>query len=329
MMNIKSRWIENNDDNYETKADTISQVQSNFDIRRLYSTEGYEISVVIDDIEVEEWVIMQSHSNPLNEKREDMKVHFPLSLQLSRGDYISWTKYGETWMVFSRIDEVDGAYKSAQVQKCNNTVKWLDEYNVSHELGVIFSKFGKNNEGVKDFKEFSVGNKTTYIFIQNNSDTIKFNKKQGNRFIIGRSVYKITDVESGEFDGLLFVILEEDEEIVGIDDMENRIAQNVYDDIPIVVSETGSELIIETDTLYYGYEIDIEAILYTDGVVNEVQPTITYSFDDETYIGYSQTDNILSITGVVVSNDYSTKEIIITAEDGVNTLNKTIEIRKL
>jgi hypothetical protein len=51
-MNTRKRWHDSSSTtsypNFYTKDETISDVQKNFDIRRYYSAEGYEVK--IDDV---------------------------------------------------------------------------------------------------------------------------------------------------------------------------------------------------------------------------------------------------------------------------------------
>lgn len=121
-MNIRASWtIDPNSsaDTYCSKEETINSVIENFNIRRLYSAEG--VAVSIDG--VTESVLIQDHSNPLNENKSDKKIHVPMGSALTTGSYVIYNS--ETWLTISRVNIVSNAYKSAQIIKCNYNLKFL------------------------------------------------------------------------------------------------------------------------------------------------------------------------------------------------------------
>lgn len=118
-MIIRTEWSNPvNSDLYFTKDETINDVKDNFNIRRNFSAEG--ISVVVNNIE--ENVIIQDHTNPINADKADKKMLVPMDLDIQSGDYVNYR--GETWIVISRINIVDDAYKSCQIYLCNWTLKF-------------------------------------------------------------------------------------------------------------------------------------------------------------------------------------------------------------
>lgn len=121
-MNIRASWtIDPNSsaDTYCSKEETTASVIENFNIRRLYSAESE--AVTIDG--VSENVLIQDHSNPLNENKSDKKIHVPMGSALTTGSYVIYNS--ETWLTISRVNIVSNAYKSAQIIKCNYNLKFL------------------------------------------------------------------------------------------------------------------------------------------------------------------------------------------------------------
>ena len=121
-MNVRTSWnvdANSNSDIYYTKEETTASVIENFNIRRLYSAES-EV-VTIDG--VSENVLIQDHSNPLNENKSDKKIHVPMGSALTTGSYVIYNS--ETWLTISRVNIVGNAYKSAQIIKCNYNLKFL------------------------------------------------------------------------------------------------------------------------------------------------------------------------------------------------------------
>lgn len=289
----------------------------------------------IDD--VEQVFLFQTSANEYNDRYERRVIVCELDIEIRRGSHvIVQNKKGkdEDWIVVTDVD-VNEISQYCVCQKANTTIKYYNSSNTLLETPCITSKFGRGNDGTLDLTNMILGANKTSILAPNNSETIKFSQKQGNRFIIGNTVYKTIQVEIAEFPGLVYCILEQDEEIVGVDDMVNRIAQNIYSDTPITVPETGTELIIDTTTLYYGYALPVKALLYIEGVLATTQPvSITYTFDNPSFVDVeivNATD--INVTGISFDDGdgypNKTRVLNISADDGINTVTKTVSIERL
>ena len=226
-----------------------------------------------------------------------------------------------------------GSYKVCKILKCNTIIKFYDEYSVLHEYPCIYEKFGKGNDGLKVTSTLSYGDNQTAIFVPNNEHTLKFNKTQAQRFVIARRPWKVTDADSELYIGLIYVILEEDE-IRPNDDIENKIAENIYDEIvPEDIPETGNEFILKdgNTNVYYGFSLDFEALLYRDGIADDPQPdTVIYSFDKSELVETSQVGNIISIIAKEPSDGvYATKSLRIRIDGGGVTTYKDLVVKSL
>jgi len=131
-MDVRRKWIEDSS-NYYAKEETISDVKENYDVRRYYSAEGF--STIIDDITTQ--VIVQSHSNPLNEGKYDKKIHMPIETVVNTGSIVEWE--GSKWIIISNIDNLQ-AYKTASMIKSNNTIQFYDSTSTLHTIHCIISK---------------------------------------------------------------------------------------------------------------------------------------------------------------------------------------------
>lgn len=95
------------------------------------------------------------------------------------------------------------------------------------------------------------------------------------------------------------------------------------------------ELIIDGSVLYYGYAMTVSAKLYQDGILVDPQPvSITYTFDDTTYIEVTETNTTtIKVKGVPIDDGdgyaYKNRYVNITADDGVNTVTKQFKIERL
>lgn len=135
-MNTRVEWLDNDsslDGLFYSKEETIESVKTNYNIRRYYSAEG--ITVLIDGIE--ERVIVQDHTNPINDKKTDKRMLVPIDTVSLSGSYVEYRN--EIWIIVSNINIVDDAYKTCQIQKCNYTIKWQNEYGEILEYPCITS----------------------------------------------------------------------------------------------------------------------------------------------------------------------------------------------
>ena len=120
-MNIRNEWNEISSSPsalFYTIQETIDSVKANFDIRRYYSAEGSEVTV--DGVNVQ--VIIQNHSNPIHQSDVDKKILLPMDTVVYTGSYIVYE--GQTWIINSNVNIVDGAYKMCQMQLANYILKF-------------------------------------------------------------------------------------------------------------------------------------------------------------------------------------------------------------
>lgn len=236
------------------------------------------------------------------------------------------------WMLVKSEENVTNQSKDFYLGECNDSVKYLDEFNIEHEYPVIYSKFGKGNDGKTETKSTILPASQSSIQVQSNEHTCKFSKEQGNRFILSGKPFKIVDIETSLPQGLLYIILEEDSERVGKDDMVNRIAENIYTNIP--ESHSTSGLVIEGNgndgVIYCNLSFDFEAKLYEGDVLVDPQPPITYSIDVPDLVDTTQINNKLTIKPKPFIDDNRDKKIILTANDGNgHVASKELTIKRL
>lgn len=289
--------------------------------QQLLGVEGEDAKV--DGVNIR--ILVQNSLNPYSEDGELRAISCRLTTVISRGSVLEFD--GDTYLMVSDIDE-NLIHKSGKAKKCNTSIKYLNEYNDEREYPCFYTKFGKGNDGTKELGMMTIGDNKTSILIQNNEHTIKFNKEQANRFIIGNKVYSVSDVDSAEYPGLLFIILEEDEASKN-DNFDTRIAENIYGDVPVVIPTDG--LVIEGDgELYYNDPCEYEAKLYMGDVLEDPQPIITYTISIPELVTTSQIANVLTIIAKVpIDNNYQDKLITLTADDGTYQTTKNIMITSM
>jgi len=226
-MDVRKRWI-SSDSDYSLKEEITSDVKENYDIRRYYSTEGS--SVMIDDITTQ--VIIQSHSNPLNEGKYDKKIHMPIETVVNTGSIVEGE--GSKWIVVSNIDNLQ-AYKTASMIKSNNTLKFYDENLILYDVPCIV---GKGNINLEENKFLSIPADEYVVAIPNTVDTLKID--ENTRFILSGSAYSVVGIDKISNVGLLNIKIKECAINTSDDNIELGIA-NYYSHQPVAPEDPPDE----------------------------------------------------------------------------------------
>jgi hypothetical protein len=172
-MNLRTDWIDSTTTNdlFFSKEETINDVIENFNYRRNYSAEGY--AVEIDNIK--EQVIIQDHTNPINESRTDKKMLTSMDSITKIGSYVSFR--GQKWLVCSYVNIVDDAYKTCQIQRCNYSLKFQNKSGEILTYPAIFKK--TSNIGVGENKVINTDEKkyTVLLPLDNITKLLKVDKR--------------------------------------------------------------------------------------------------------------------------------------------------------
>lgn len=194
-MNTRTSWTDATSFNsmFYTKEETIQSVKDNFDFRRMYSAEGK--SILIDKIYTEQ-VLVQQHTNPLNEDKTDRKIHVSMDSKLKYGSYVTYENV--LWLVISKIKNVDDAYKSALIQQCNYTLKFQNgTTTILEESCIVFSQ-SDSLSGEDTGNIITIPSTQRVVYIQYNTNTAKL--AEGKRLYIDQlsskpKIYHITNID--------------------------------------------------------------------------------------------------------------------------------------
>lgn len=121
-MNLRKEWSDSDSNDilnrFYSREETVDNVKENFDIRRYYSAEGYDIEIN----GVTERCLVQTPSNPLRELNDIRKIHCPITADVKRGYYVI---YEDTvWIIDTNVADIDGAYLSARMCRCQYLLRW-------------------------------------------------------------------------------------------------------------------------------------------------------------------------------------------------------------
>lgn len=176
-MMLRSDWLVNDrgaDERFYTKEETIDSVIENFDLRRYHSAEGYDI--VINGIT--ERCLVQTSSNPLRELNDFRKIHCPIIADVKRGYYVQYE--GDTWIIDTNVVNVDGAYLSTRMSRCQYVLRWQNSNGDIVEKWAYASDQTKYSDGENSNSVITVGDNQYGLLLPIDADTKKL--KRGMRF---------------------------------------------------------------------------------------------------------------------------------------------------
>lgn len=306
-MNVRKNWINTSSNDYHSVEDTIADVKDNYDTRRYYSAEGY--SVKIDNIITQ--VIIQSHLNPLNQGNIDKKIHMPVESIVSTGSIIEWDS--DYWIIVSNIDDL-GAYKSASMVKCNNTLSFYSPSTLTiHSIPCyIDSNVRLYSMGAEDSKYISIPDSSIIVRVANTTITAEI--ERNDIFLLSNiDNYKIVDINSVIEPGLIVFKMEWCAE-------EQEIPVHNY---TISILNGSTAIIAKNNTLQLN-------TLVTDNSIEVLSPIITYTSSDEDIATVSN-DGIISCLAVgsaTISVTYKSvsSNIELTVQEEVIPDNYTVNI---
>lgn len=137
---MRNDWMvstEDINDIFYTKNETVENVKENFDMRRYYGSEGYDIEIN----GISERCLVQTSSNPLRELNDFRKISCPITADVKRGYYV---KYEDSfWIIDTNVVNVDGAYLFARITRCQYLLRW------QNRTGDIVERWGYSMDETK------------------------------------------------------------------------------------------------------------------------------------------------------------------------------------
>lgn len=173
-MNLRTEWNTLSDNEivnrFYSREETAKDVQENYDIRRFYSGEGYDIEIN----GVVERCLVQTSSNPLRELNDFRKIHCPITSDVKRGYYV---KYEDSvWIIDTNIANIDGAYLSTRMSRCQYLLRWQNPSGNIVERWAYASDQTKYSNGEVGNKTLTVGENQYALLIAIDSETKKLKR---------------------------------------------------------------------------------------------------------------------------------------------------------
>lgn len=187
-MNLRSEWKIPDDeisDRFYNKTETINEVKENFDIRRQYSAEGKQLTIN----NTTDWCLVQTSSNPLKQFEDLRKICCPLTMTVNHGDYVTFDD--SKWLIDTNVINIDEAYLSTRMSRCNYLLKWQNASGTIIERYCVESRI--STVGIDENKVIQIGKKQSKLLIPYDSETIKL--RVGKRFYIDNNTENPTPYE--------------------------------------------------------------------------------------------------------------------------------------
>lgn len=274
-MNIRKEWMSDNQyfgNNYPNNL-LLDEAKRRFDVQRYQSLEGYD--VIIDG--VTERVVIQNHTNSLNQSKYDKKIHCTIDSNIHTGSIVEWQN--KKWLVVSKIYD-NLAYKTASILECNSTLNVYKNSILYKVPCIVEDAIRLYSMGADENKYIIQPSTDIIIRVPNNEVTTLI--KRDEVYQIGLSNYKVVDISDIINPGLLILKCTWSAEDQHLPNYSINILNG--DNIQVNISDS--------------FQIQCEVL---DGdIVISPHPPLVYASSDETIaiIDESGVVNILS-TGVV------------------------------
>lgn len=206
-MKLRQNWMTDNeyfDGDYPNNL-ILDDAVRRFETQRDQSLEGR--NAIIDGIE--ERVVLQMHTNMLNQVKYDYKIHCNRDSLIHRGSIVNIDD--KDWLVVSKIFD-NLAYKTSSIIQTNNILKILKD-GILHEIPcVIESAVQLYRMGVEETKYLQVPESTIFCYVPNNDITASEVKRDNIYRMSPFDNYKVVDVDRVLMPGILVLKLEHSQE---------------------------------------------------------------------------------------------------------------------
>jgi len=267
-MNLHQEWMTDSSlfgDDY-AKNVQLQQAKDRYDIQRYQSNEGSP--AIIDTIATQ--VIVQSHSNPLNEGKYDKKIHMPIDTIVNTGSIVEWEN--NKWIIVSNIDNLQ-AYKTASMIRCNNTIQFYSSSSTLHTIPCIISK---GSISLDEQKIISTLDSEIAVQISNTSITRQI--EINDVYKIGLRSWQVTNIDDITVNGLL-------------------ILRMVYSEVEQVFPVYSVEILNGTTTsTQQGNNIQLNVQVKDHDMILSPTPSVIYTSSDITKAMVSSTGLISTLS---------------------------------
>jgi len=284
----------------------------------------YEIYKNFDYTKTYKVIIRESSSYKQNVpvKKIILKPYSTVDSDIKQGDYVSY--YINGVLTHSLVLSLDTQYKFNSVGRIaysNNTLKWINEYGVLRNVVCVFNNPNTSGSTISESKYIDLITKDKCLFVQKNAETLEI--ETGNRFIFGKSVFKVGHIDDYSINNIYIMYIELDELNSEVDNFTLGIADYIMPLYSVIINSEASDL-----TIGEQYQI-----LYTT-VKNGVQVVeeVNWSSSDITKATVDSTGKVtcIAVGNVTITatlkNNTTIADTIVLSIVSVKEDNKYIEV---
>lgn len=189
------------------------------------------------------------------------------------GDLITWND--NYWLCLNNnFDDPDDIYEKGIIEKCNSTLKWIDEGGILRDYQCVFYFNARSNFGIDEDRVMTLPDGRRQVIVQNNEHTRKLGRDK--RFLFGGKPYVCIDDDYVSDFGLVNLSFK-DGIIDDKDDLINGIAYNGSELADYILTILNGDL----SSALVGDIIQLDVKVTNNGVKVD-NPDLTYSSSDET-----------------------------------------------
>lgn len=240
-----------------------------------------------------------------------------------KGDLVHWKSTEDYWLCLKSDRQFEYEQKGL-IKKCNDFLRFFDEYGVFHNIPCLVTGTFELGEHVAQSQNIKIANNQVGIWVQYNEESKLVG--QDTRFIFGSRVFSTSvrdDYSNANEKGLLFLVLAQTERDISRDNFESKVAWNnwnndthqisilngdslslsVGDTVQINTSILRSGSLIECEVLYSATDTNV-ATINESGLVTAISDgatTVTASLKENEAIK----DTISINVEPVISDNYN------------------------
>lgn len=297
--------------------------------KKLETNEGFVVD--IDDNKNIQ-VVIQEHSNPLNEDKEDRKIFIPSSISFHRGSIVSWKD--RKWIITNNVGDEDknNVYSMAKIYPCNNTLKFIlpSDHIKIIEIPCITSNMSLYSIGLEEQKQIIMSDGKKFCIVPFDDYTNEVFIKQ--RFLFwDKQCFEITEINYDKASivndikqGILEIKMQQ-VELLPEDNLGDFIAYN--EGISLESPLPEKTIIINGDYKLYLSKTREYTVTYEDGTPI-TDKTFTFSFADTSLATIQSYTN----TSAVLKANSSLKgygDLVVYDESNNIVTSKSIWVRSL
>lgn len=307
-MSYKDKYIRRNDAYTNTPSrrnDYVNSTKST--INRLFMDNPSAKKVFFNDSEEESWVWIVEDTKMPTVKKIVMRP----DEVIQSGWLVNWN--GEKWLC-THHDKSKDIYETGFIEKCNSTLKWVDEEGTIHSYPAVFFYGTRANFGTFSDKVMTLPDGRRQVVVQRNEHTKKL--KRDDRFMFGGSVFKVIDFDHVSDEGLVNLNLKDDlfnpardNKELGIADYYkslvnyeveisngNSIQMQLGDSLQLQVTVKKDGMVVPSPALSFSSQDESVLVVDDDGIVETVSEGIA-----DIYVIYQNTHTSISVEVVAES----------------------------